>query len=511
MTDRYHAVPLLYARSRWIAIAIPLAIALATFLTFAPVLDNGFTNWGDPKTVTDNPHYRGLGWAQLRWMATATFAGHWIPVTWLTLGLDYVLWKMNPVGYHLTSLLLHAACAVVFYLLAVQLLSHGLRQRDEGDLRLGAAIAALFFALQPLRVQSVAWITERRDLTSGLFFLLALSAYLKAHERPGERRQPWLWASLGFAAMALSSKAMVMGLPVVLILLDVYPLRRLGRDRGDWLGARTWPVWREKIPFAVLALATGALAFHLQRDSGLLSSLDRFPVTARIGLGFYSLWFHLWKTILPFNLSPVYEAPARVNVLAWAFVVSAVMVLAITAACWRLRRRWPALLATWCFYAVMLAPVSGLVHTGHTLGADHYTYVPCMGFALLVGLLAIATVRAPQNGSLRPPFATNLLAVMGLWIAVLGWMTSKHVQIWRDSETLWTWTIELNPNCEICSENLGVTLSERGDLARASEGAMPSPSDATKARPPHVTPMGWNRPAALLRPDGATQHISQSP
>jgi protein O-mannosyl-transferase len=437
------------------------------------MLDNGFTNWEDNKNITENLHYRGLGWTQLRWMSTATLFGHWTPVTWLTLGLDYVVWGMKPSGYHLTSLLLHAACAALFYLLALRLLGLAAPEWDPSERRRGAILSALFFALQPLRVQSVAWITERRDLTSGLFFLLAVTTYLKAQERPGERGRHWLWASIGFAALALASKAMVMGLPLVLILLDVYPLRRLGRDR-DWVSARTWPVWREKLPFVMLAIATAAIAFHVQRSSGLLTSMDRFPLVARMAMSFYSLWFHLWKTVLPLNLSPVYEAPAHVNALDWPFVVSAIMVLAISATCWLLRRRWPVLLATWLFYAVMLAPVSGLVHAGNTLGADHYTYVPCMGFAFLVGLLLVTTIRARACGSPRPPMVRMMVAVMALWLTVLGWMTSKHVQIWRDSETLWTWAIELNPDCEICASNLGVTLSERGDLARAVGSSEPS-------------------------------------
>jgi hypothetical protein len=468
LTDRDHGVAPSQARSRLVSIAIPFAIALVTLLAFAPTLDNGFTNWDDNKNITDNLHYRGLEWTQLRWMLTATLFGHWMPVTWLTLGLDYVVWKMNPLGYHLTSLLLHAACAALFYLVALRLLRLAAPLGDPYELRLGATASTLFFALQPLRVQSVAWISERRDLTAGLFFLLAVSAYLTAHEGPGGRRRRWFWASMGFAALALASQATVMALPLVLIMLDVYPLHRLGRDRGDWLSTRAWPVWKEKIPFVMLGIATAAIAFHFQRASGLLTSLDRFPLLARVAMTFYSLWFHLWKTFLPLHLSPVYEAPARVNALEWPFLVSAIMVLAITAACWLLRRRWPVLLGTWLFYAVMLAPVSGLVHTGNMLGADHYTYVPCMGFALLFGLLALATMRAQHSRSLRPQMVRVMLGVMGLWIVVLGWMSWKQVQIWHDSETLWTWAIEVNPDCEICYDNLGVTLSERGDLARGA-------------------------------------------
>ena len=148
------------------------------------MLHAGFWDWDDPINFLENPYYRGLGWPQLRWMLTANVMGHWIPVTWLTLGADYVVWGMNPFGYHLTNLLLHAVSAALFYLVSRRLLELAIPAASPGILSLGAAVAALYFAVHPLRVESVAWITERRDLTSGLFFLLAILAYLKAHERP---------------------------------------------------------------------------------------------------------------------------------------------------------------------------------------------------------------------------------------------------------------------------------------------------------------------------------------
>src|SRR2546422_10111451 len=157
---------------------IPLVIAFSTFAAFLPALQNQFVNWDDAENFLDNPHYRGLAWTHLRWMWT-THLGHSIPLTWMTLGLDYLLWGMKPVGYHLTSLLLHAANAVVFYFVAGRLLGlarPGAVERGQAGLALSAAFAALLFALHPLRVESVAWATERRDVLSGLFYLLTLLA-----------------------------------------------------------------------------------------------------------------------------------------------------------------------------------------------------------------------------------------------------------------------------------------------------------------------------------------------
>jgi tetratricopeptide (TPR) repeat protein len=452
------------ARARVAAGAVPVGIALVTVAVFFPVLQAGFVDWDDPINFLENPYYRGLGWRQLRWMLTANVMGHWIPVTWLTLGADFAIWGMNPFGYHLTSLLLHTASAVVFYLVSRRLLGLAMPSGSPGLRALGAAASALFFAVHPLRVESVAWITERRDLTSGLFFLLTILAYLKAHERPPEVRAGWRLAALGFAALALASKSIVMGLPLVLLILDAYPLGRLGPGARDWLAARAWPVWREKVPFALLAVGTAAAAYLIQRSTGYLTPAD--PIS-RIGMVAYNVWFHIWKTAAPLNLGPLYELPARVNPLELPYLLSGVAGLAITAAVWLLRRRWPAGLAIWAFYLVMLAPVAGVVHTGNHLGADRNTYVPCAAFALLVGAGAIAAVQAGRRGTLRGPIVALALAAIGIWIGALALTASAQSFVWRDSETLWRYAIEVDPGCAICQHNLGVILGRRGNRADA--------------------------------------------
>ena len=170
---------------RWGSWLVPVLIALVTLAAFLPTLQNQFVNWDDHENLLDNPHYRGLGRAHLRWMWT-THMGHWIPLTWMTFGLDYLLWGMNPLGYHLTNLLLHAANAVLFYFVAFRILGLGLPDpgdRRQADLVLSAGFAALVFAIHPLRVESVAWVTERCDVLSGLFYLSAILIYLRTCER----------------------------------------------------------------------------------------------------------------------------------------------------------------------------------------------------------------------------------------------------------------------------------------------------------------------------------------
>src|SRR3989442_9206471 len=235
-------------KSRAVSWLVPVLIALVTFAAFSPTLQNQFVSWDDDKNFLENPHYRGLGWTHLHWMWT-THQGHYIPLTWMTLGLDYLVWGMNPLGYHLTSLLLHAANAVVFFFVVRRILALSLPSPSERDhaLAVSAGFAALAFAIHPLRVESVAWATERRDVLSRLFYLSAILVYLRACERE-ERGRGWYWAAVGLFACALLSKSMVVNLPIVLLILDVYPLRRLGGFVG-WWSAPLRRVSAGQIPF----------------------------------------------------------------------------------------------------------------------------------------------------------------------------------------------------------------------------------------------------------------------
>src|SRR5256885_14780277 len=176
---------------RWVFRLLPVLIALVTVVPFLPALDNQFVNWDDDDNLVENPQYRGLGWTHLRWMWTTSHIGHYAPLTWMTFGLDYIFWGLKPVGYHLTNLLLHATNAAVFYLVARRILGLALpgpAQRGNVGLAASAAFAALLFAIHPLRVESVAWATERRGGLSGVFYLLALLVYLRAGERGGGGR-----------------------------------------------------------------------------------------------------------------------------------------------------------------------------------------------------------------------------------------------------------------------------------------------------------------------------------
>src|SRR5213594_3789507 len=458
LRERREPVPsaLPQRRGFWL---VPALIALVTFAAFLPVLQNQFVDWDDQRNFLDNHHYRGLGWTHLRWMWT-THLGHYIPLTWMTLGLDYLLWGMNPVGYHLTNLLLHAANAVVFFFVVRRLLARALPSPSEHGyaLAVSSGVAALVFAIHPLRVESVAWVTERRDVLSGLFYLVAILLYLRACER-GARGRGWYWLSVAVFGCALLSKSMVVNLPVVLLILDVYPLRRLGGAVG-WWSAPARRVYVEKIPLVLLAAAASAVALMAQLSHDTMVSVVQLSGLGRLAVSMYGVSFYLWKTVAPVNLSPLYELPPTVNPWAPPFLLSYGLVVAITAVVLALRRPLPGLLAAWVAYVVVLLPVLGIFQSGPQIAADRYTYLANLGWAILVSAGVLSHWRR------RPFLFTGLAACVLFWLGILTW---NQVQVWRDSEKLWTHALATYPKSSIAENNLGNVRADQSKLAEAIE------------------------------------------
>jgi tetratricopeptide (TPR) repeat protein len=227
-------------------------------------------------------------------------------------------------------------------------------------------------------------------------------------------------------------------------------------------------VWLEKIPFVVLGLAGAIITYHAQKVNLFITPLEKYPLSARPAMVFYSLWFYLAKTVMPQGLSPLYELPEKVHLFDRQFLVPAIAVTAITATVLALWRRWPAGLAVWAYYAIALGPVIGIVHSGHQLTNDRYSYLPALGLSLLLGAAAGAAVQAASAGMFRPALAKALAALGVVWFCGLAYLSAHQVQIWRDTETLWRNSLESDPTCSICHGNLGVYFSNRGllDLAK---------------------------------------------
>ena len=460
------------------ALAVAAALALATFLAFAPALWNDFVSWDDETNFLKNDGFRGLGLAQLRWMFTTVLMGHWIPVTWLTLGLDYTLWGMNPLGYHLTNNLLHAVNVVLLYGLCLRLFATA--PFGETLRHVGAATAALLFGLHPLRAESVAWITERRDLLSMAFFLASVLLYLRAHGEPLSRRR-LLAVSLASFALGVASKSMIMSLPAVLLILDVYPLRRIDFTREG--GRATRAVLLEKVPFAVLGLVGAGLGYYGQQANRLFDSIEHLSVTGRASIVGFSYWFYVWKSILPLELGPLYEMPPRASLAGAQYAAVWLGLAAITAAAVMLRKRCPALLAAWVYYVVTLLPVSGIAHTGPQIAGDRYSYLPCLGFAVAAG----AGLSMLLSSAIRPALVRLSVAAVAVFVLGLGALTMHQVAIWRDTPTLWLYAVESAPECSICHANLGVWLGNHGNLAAGIQ---------------------HSERALALRPDNTRTHVS---
>ena len=428
---------------------VALAVGAVTALVFLPAVRNGFVEFDDQQNIVDNPLFRGLDPSRLRWMLTTFHLGHWQPLSWLSLAVDHALWGLDPHGYHLTNVLLHAANAALVFVLAQRLLVRaGMAATDAGG---AAAAGALLWALHPLRVESVAWVTERRDVLSTFFVLLALCAYLVPEERRGRVAWTFVWGTL-----ATLAKASAMVLPALLVVLDVYPLGRLGGARG-----RSRAVWLEKVPFVALALVSMTVAVAAQRNAGALYSLADLPVAERIGGALYALGFTLWKTVLPIRLSPLYEypfvGPLDPRALAGLLTVAGVVAVALL-----LGRRGHAVAAALAWYVAAIAPTLGFSQAGAQLTADRYTYVAGMAPAVLAGAVA--------------PRARVACASVVLALAVL---TLRQIPTWHDGRTLWTRAVALDPDNASARVHLANVAQLEGDV----DGAMAELERVLRARP----------------------------
>ncbi|MBI4678574.1 MAG: tetratricopeptide repeat protein [Elusimicrobia bacterium] len=441
----------------------PVLVAAAAFAAFLPALSAGFVSWDDQIIIIDNPFYRGLGLTQVRWMFTNFLAGHYHPVTWLSFGLDHGLWGMDPAGYHLTSLVIHSLNAALLSLVAGRLLSSAALPGGESDAWTlpAAAFSALVFAVHPLRTESVAWVTERRDVVCGLFFLCAVLCHLRDAESPSRR---WKAAALGAHVLALLSKSMSVTLPFVLLLLDVYPLRRLPADPRKWFQRGHLDRVKEKVPFLIASAAAGAAAYvHTTWVEPIRPMVD-LGLAQRAALASYSLVFYVAKTLWPARLLPIYELPQPFDPCQAVFAASAAAVLAASAVAWKWGARFPGSCSAAAFYVLTAAPVVGLVPIGFHLAADRYSYIPCMGWAVLAG----AGLRSLllMSGALGRGMTLSAAACLAVLLGGLSW---RQTGFWKDSFTLWRRVLSIAPDTAVARNNLAAALAMEGRFGEAAE------------------------------------------
>jgi tetratricopeptide (TPR) repeat protein len=437
------------ASDRALAWIVPAVIVLIAAVCFAPVLQNDFVNWDDRVNLLENRHYRGLSVAHLQWMFTTFHNSLYRPLTWMTLGADYLLWGMNPSGYHLTSLVFHCAATFLFYFLSVRvllLIGPAAPGSDHRAVKFAAAVAALIFAVHPLRVEPIAWASGRENVVAGPFFILTLICYLRAVENEAFPSSYWKWMSAAWLSYTFSllGKGAGVTLPIVLLLLDIYPLRRLGGGPSKSPGSQLWRLGWEKAPFFFLALVAGVLAVYGKQQSKLMYGIEEYGIAERLVQAMYGVIFYLWKTLIPLELSNLYEMET-LSLLDRRFILSGLLLVAITAGLWTLRQLWPWGLVAWVGYAVILLPYIGVAQNGPQIAADRYTYLACLVWSWLAGDGVLYCWRAHEHGKIGRPAFLAFQATILLVVVWLGWLTWKQTQIWRDSETLWRHALAINP------------------------------------------------------------------
>ena len=418
-----------------------LAIATATIAAFLPLASNQFVNWDDPYALTGNEQLGSSG--VVTWAFTTRLMGHFQPLAWLTWSAVSSLAGMTPAAFHSLSLIGHVVNAALVYLLTGGLATKAGVQ--PARVRVAAAAAALLFAVHPLRVEPVAWASAFPYVLS-LTWLLAATLTFVRYAEGGGNPHAWLAASVVAYAMSLLSRVAALGFPLVLLVVDVFPLRRARLSVLD------------KIPFALLAIVFGML----EAGSREAAPLEEIGLGPRLTMAAQAPLVYLGRMFVPLGRSPIDPLPIS-PVFAPVMLASTVLALAaLTIVILRVRQRWPALAAGWVAYLVLLAPVVGLTPSGQTATADRYMYLPGVALSMLAGL-AIAQVE-PRFGGRRTSFAI----VAGLTV-LLGAATWRTTTFWHDSMTLWTRALEFDSRNDIATFNLAVAYQNANRKAEAIE------------------------------------------
>ncbi len=436
----------------WWAIAVCGFLVLAVLLGFGRTLSQGFLTFDDPIYIYDNPHVSaGLSWSGVAWAFTKGPAGDWCPLSMLSHMLDCQLYGLNPAGHHLTAVLLHAASAVLLFLVL---------WRMTGALWPSALVAALF-ALHPLRVESVAWLAERRDVLSGLLFMLTLGAYTEYVRRPNSLGR--YLTMVGFFALSLLAKSIVVTLPALMLLLDYWPFGRFGGGPNSLVpDAQATPFpWRpivDKLPLLVLVLL--AVVMTLLTHTAL--SADPLTLPERLANAPISCVAYLGQLFVPVGLSPFYSHP-EAGRPAWQVAAAVGLLLAITAAAVIGRRAYPYFFVGWFWYVGMLVPVLGLAHVGMHARADRYTYLSQIG-------LYIALVWGAKRLAASWPARRWIFGVgSAILLAALVDCTWRQTGYWHDDKTLWQHALACDPQSATAHFSLGTALERQDDRAAAAQ------------------------------------------
>jgi tetratricopeptide (TPR) repeat protein len=417
-----------------------LLLAVVTLALYNPVNRHPFVNYDDDRYVINNPHVRqGLTADTITWALTSTEQANWHPLTWMSHALDCSLFRLNPAGHHLTSILLHVVNVILLFLLLMWATN-----------RLGPSLfVAALFALHPVNAESVAWVAERKNVLCTMFFFLTLWAYGWYARKPHWARY---LAVAGLFAAGLASKPMVITLPFVLLLLDYWPLARI-RGVNEEAGKTSALPWSrlviEKVPLLALSLASAVITMHAQQAGGAIRTTTEVSFGARIATAIWAYAMYLWKMIWPVRLAPLYPHPGD-SLAAWQVLVAAAVLVAISAMVWRLRaHRY--MLVGWLWFLGTLVPVIGIVQVGEAAMADRYAYIPLIGIFVMIAFGSADWAESKQLGFWPAIPAAAIVVALAI-------TTHHQIGYWQSNYDLWSHTLAVTQNNFVAENNLGGAL-----------------------------------------------------
>jgi tetratricopeptide (TPR) repeat protein len=430
------------ARRWWLTLGVCIVLAALTWAVFGQTLRHDFVNYDDPRYVYQNTRITsGFNIAGVAWAFTHVHSENWHPLTTITHMLDCQLYGLKPGGHHFTNVLLHTVGVILLFLV--------LRQMTRALWR--SAFVAAVFAIHPLRVESVAWVAERKDVLSGVFFMLTLLAYVHYTRAPST----WRYLMVAFVfALGLMCKPMLVTLPFVLLLLDYWPLRRI-TDKRSAVGRQLLSMFLEKVPLIALSAVSSVITFLAQR--GALGWTEQLPMLARVNNALMTYVVYMLQMFWPSNLAVFYPHPEN-RLPAWQITLALVVFIGITTAALILRKKAPYFITGWLWYVGMLVPVIGLVQVGWQGHADRYTYLPQIGL-YIAGTWAVADLSASSRRR-RILLGAAALLVIGA-LSCSAWIQTSY---WRDSETLFTHALAVTRQNDVAENNLGIVFLQRGQL-----------------------------------------------
>ncbi|MCZ6878145.1 MAG: tetratricopeptide repeat protein, partial [Acidobacteria bacterium] len=435
----------------------------STLLVYAPIKDLPFISYDDDLYVTGNSWVKqGLTWQGAQWAMTALEGGSWHPLTWLSHMLDVQLFGLNPSGHHLTNLLLHLANVLLLF---------GVLQRMTGAVWRSAGVAALF-ALHPLNMESVAWVAERKNVLSTLFWLLTIWAYVTYVRKPGWQRYLGV---MGAFVLGLMAKPMLVTLPCVLLLMDYWPLGRLGKDWREFQ-KRVPRLVVEKLPLFIPAAAISVVTIVGQSQIGTLSSWEGLSLGIRVANAVAAYGIYIKKMLWPMDLAVLYPHPGT-SLSVWPVALAALLLVILSLGVWWQGRRSPYLVVGWCWYLGTLFPVSGLIQVGGQAMADRYTYIPLMG-------LFIITVWGAADMMRHMRWRGEWFIVAALCMLMpLAVLSRVQLSYWRSTTALFEHALLVNPNNSIAHNVLGWKSMGKMEFTQAQRHFM----QAIKISPKYAT------------------------